>query len=128
MATLTLPRVFINNVSDPSAYVTAYAGPDRARRLAAEGGVRTYGEGRRRAVGQVGRMNTITVRLTALNELAVVALEEWVGEHVMYRDDRGRRFVCVYYGLEYREYKAEKQTYDVTLTMEEVSWGEKVAE
>lgn len=127
MTTLVLNQVFINNMSTGD-YVAAHAAPDRQRTLAVEGGVRTYGDGRRRGVGQIGRMNDMQVRLVDMPELPVVALEEWIGEHVMYRDDRGRRFVCVYYQMDYREYRAEKQRYDIGLTLFEVSWGEKVAE
>jgi hypothetical protein len=127
MATITLTKVFINNMST-GQYVAAQSAPDRARTLASEGEVRTYGQGRRRGVSHVGRMNTMDVTLRYVHELSIIALESWIGDYVLYRDDRGRRFTCVYYSLGYKEYRDQKQYYDVDLTLHEVSFWEPVAE
>ncbi|KAB1111968.1 hypothetical protein [Micromonospora aurantiaca (nom. illeg.)] len=125
MATLILPQVFINNMAT-GLLVAAYAGPERRRTVGREGDVRTYGNGRRRGVTRVGKAHEMPLRLVQLHQSSVDLLEEWEGESVLYRDDRGRRFVAIYLRLDDREYVADKQRYDVALTLNEVSWVEGV--
>lgn len=125
MATLILPTVFINHMAS-GAFVAANAAPDRGRSVGVEGAVRTYGNGRRRAVSQAGKSENLAVRLVLLPASQVAMLEAWVGEHVMYRDDRGRRIVGIYRGFDEREYVADKQRYALAFTLEGVSWEEAV--
>lgn len=125
MATLILPRVFLNNMAS-GAVVDVHAAPDRSRSVGVEGAVRTYGNGRRRGVGQVGRAEDLPLRLVNLQTAMVATLEAWTGESVMYRDDRGRRVVGVFWGFDEREYRSDKQRYDVALTLHGVSWDEAV--
>lgn len=127
MATLVLTQVFIHHMAS-GAYVSAQAARDRQRKIAQDVNVRTYGLGRRRAITQVGRINTLAVNLRLVPELAMVSLETWIGDQVLYRDDRGRRFACVYDGLDYKEYVDSKTTYDLGFTIQEVTWpGEGVS-
>ncbi|MEU4588748.1 hypothetical protein [Micromonospora aurantiaca (nom. illeg.)] len=125
MTTLILPYVFINNMAS-GELVSARAEPDRRGVVGRDGEVRTYGEGRRRAVSQVGRIENLTVRLVQVPGSSKALLEEWEGEHVMYRDDRGRRIVGVYWQLDDREYVADKQRYNVGFVLQGVTWVEAV--
>lgn len=123
MATLQLDRVWINLMATGDA-LSAYS-TDRGRNMALDGEVRTYGGGRRRSVTAVGRGNTMAFTLVYLQELQVVTLENWMGLEVMYRDFRGQRFVGAYFALGYKEHK-EPTRWDISLTLNEVSWTEGV--
>ncbi|MFJ8690275.1 hypothetical protein [Micromonospora wenchangensis] len=120
MATLHLKAVWINLMSS-GEYVAAPSA-DRKRDLSAEGEVRTYGAGRRRAITSIGRRNTMAFTLRRLTSAQVQRLEQWIGLEVMYRDYRGQRFVGVYFELSYREYKTEVDRYDISLTLTETTW------
>ncbi|MEU7174658.1 MULTISPECIES: hypothetical protein [Micromonospora] len=125
MATLILPYVFLNHMGS-GAFVAARAAPDRRRQVGRDGEVRTYGAGRRRAVTKAGRLHEMQLRLVQVPQASVDLLEQWTGQHVLYRDDRGRRFVAVFLRLDDHEWLADKQRYDISLTLLEVSWEEAV--
>ncbi len=124
MATLVLRAVWLNLMASGEAVAAPSSFPSRKRDTTMEGGVRTYGGGRRRSITTVGRATTMAFTLRRVTTAQMARLEEWIGQDVMYRDYRGQRFVGVYYGLDVTEYKAEIDLYDVGITLNEVTWVE----
>ncbi|MCX5066667.1 hypothetical protein OOJ91_12335 [Micromonospora lupini] len=122
MATLNLTRVWINLMSTGEP-VAAFS-TDRARRKSVQGENRTYGGGRRRSISQVGVTDIITVTLRRVTTAQRDLLEQWLGREVMYRDYRGQRAVGVLFDLDIREYKAERDLYDVATAVQVVTWVE----
>lgn len=122
MATLNLDRVWINlmGTGEPVAAFSA----DRERRVSVQGENRTYGGGRRRSISQVGLTDVITFTLRRVTTAQRDQLEEWLGREVMYRDYRGQRAVGTLYDLDIREYKAERDLYDIATTVHVVTWVE----
>lgn len=123
MATLILTKAFITNMATGES-VSAQCGRDRSQTVDQTGEVRTYGGGRRRSITQAGRDITLGVSLRYVSAADATILEGWIGEEVMYRDDRGRRFAAVYFGLDYKEHIDDKARYDIGLTLRGVTWAE----
>lgn len=123
MAVLTLTKAFINNLETGDA-ISAQCGRDRVLGLERAGEVRAYGGGRRRSVTQAGRRASLPVSLRYVPAADAAVLEGWIGDGVLYRDDRGRRLACVYFALDYKEYLADKDRYDIGLTLTEITWTE----
>lgn len=123
MAVLTLTKAFINNLATGEA-VSAQSGRDRVLGVERSGEVRAYGGGRRRSVTQAGRRASLPVSLRYVPTADAAVLEGWIGEAVLYRDDRGRRLACVYFGIDYKEYLADKDRFDIGLTLTEITWSE----
>lgn len=122
MATLTLVQTFINHLPD-GAYVAAAT--DVARTYSAEipGEVRTYGQGRRRAVVGVGAIEQYPFRLLLVSAADVATLNSWRGETVQVRSNRGEVYVGIYRKLDrVKEYKSDLNRYDVLLTLEFVTY------
>lgn len=123
MAVLNLTKAFLNNLATGEA-VSAQSGRDRAVAVQQDGEVRTYGGGRRRSVTQAGRRATIGVSLRYVTAADAATLEGWIGQDLLYRDDRGRRYAVVYFDIEYKEFLADKGRYDIGLTLHEITWVE----
>jgi hypothetical protein len=122
MAMLILDRVWINLMGTGEALAAFSA--DRQPKASVQGEVRTYGGGRRRSVTQVGVTDTIAFVLRRMTTAQRDQLREWLGQEVMYRDYRGQRAVGVLFDLDVREYKAERDLYDVGTTLHHVTWVE----
>ncbi|MFC0504216.1 hypothetical protein [Micromonospora costi] len=122
MAVINLDRVWINLMSTGEA-VAAFSA-DRARRVSVQGENRTYGGGRRRAITQEGHTDVITFTLRRVTTAQRDQLRDWLGRDVMYRDYRGQRIVGTLFDLDIREYKAERDLYDLATTLNGVTWVE----
>lgn len=120
MAALTLTKAFINNMLTGEA-VSAQCGRDRSQAIDQAGDVRTYGSGRRRSITQAGRAVTFAVSLRYITAADAATLEGWIGEEVLYRDDRGRSYVVVYFGLDYKEHVDDKARYDIGLSLHAIT-------
>lgn len=115
MATLILPKVFINRI-DTGEYVSAFSAPGRTRVKEITGEVRQYAGGRQRSFSQVGTSGQWACKLRDLTLSTVETLEEWMGREVQIRDHRGQLFNGVFYSVPVEEHKAAPTLYDVTLT------------
>ncbi|PZG17808.1 hypothetical protein C1I95_14760 [Micromonospora craterilacus] len=122
MAVLILDRVWINLMADGEA-ISAFSA-ERGRTVAVQGETRTYGGGRRRAITQQGHTETRPFTLRRVTTAQVETLRRWLGQEVMWRDYRGQRAVGVLFDLDVHEWKTEIDLYDVTTTLQEVTWTE----
>ncbi len=95
MATLTLPKTFINLVSSGAA-VSAYSGDDRADDFEVPGESRMYAGGRRRSIVGAGTIATYPFTLQLVPDADVATLRAWAGQLVQVRDNLGRRVFGVY--------------------------------
>lgn len=98
MATVTFTALYINLASDPSWFVVARRqnGSQGGRTSSVVGEVRSYGNGRMRAVLQAGKPRSIPVTFRATSD-QIDTLVAWAGQDVWIRDARGRRERCVYF-------------------------------
>lgn len=124
MATLTLTKLWINVLATGEA-VSGFS-LDRGEELDMDGGVRTYAGGRRRAYTTPGDIGTFGFTLRHMTKADVDTLKLWRGILVQVRDHRGQRFVGVYRKVKPDEVKSDINLYDVSMTLETVSFVEGV--
>jgi hypothetical protein len=102
MPVLTLTAVWVNLVAT-GAGVSAQSDDSRAREYVDAGEVRTYGEGRQRAVTSEGERGSFAFTLVDVTEDELTTLRDWKSQLVQVRDHRGRRFYGVYFGVSVAE-------------------------
>lgn len=98
MAALELDKLWVNLMATGEA-VSAYSAPGRPESHGIQGEVRTYAGGRRRSVAVVGVEATYAFTLLMLTAAQLETLRGWKGLPVQVRDNKGRRFVGVYYAV-----------------------------
>lgn len=123
MATLTLTKVFVNNVATGTA-VSGWSARGRSEAYEAPGETRTYAGGRRRAIVGAGEAGSYSFQLRRISRTDVETLRGWVGQTVQVRDTKGRRFFGVYFAVDVIEYMDSK--WDVAIKLSVVTWPEGV--
>ena len=98
MATLTLTKLWINRLDSGTA-VSAQSTPGRDQAYEQLGEVRTYANGRQRAVTQAGERGTFAFRLEDVTAATITTLRTWIGRDVQVRDHRGQVFFGVYFAV-----------------------------
>ena len=124
MATLKLSKIWVNLASSGQAVASASA-PGRPESYQIGGEVRTYAGGRQRAITRKGEAGTYEFRLLLLDRDAVETLRDWTGQLVQVRDNRGRRYFGVYFGLGVVEQRG-RSTWHVDITLRVVTVDEGV--
>lgn len=122
MASVTLNKTWVNLLSTGQS-VKGYTAQGRSHQRAAEGETRRMAGGRFRAVGTLGVRRTQDFAIRDLSYDDVLQLEEWIGQTVIVRDNRGRRMFGVYWSVPTVDRK-DPNYYDVNLTVTEVSYEE----
>lgn len=122
MATLYLDKVWIN-LLDTGQYVTSFSSRDKSITRSMKGEVRQYANGRQRAVSSKGIKGTFPVVLIDVTLTQIEKLESWMGQTVVFRDTRGRRFFGTLFEVTQQD-KAHPQYYDVSITLNEVTYIE----
>lgn len=103
MASISLDTVLLGPVADLTSQVRLDVASLRERD-GKSGEVRTYANGRRRAVARAGRLRTVVLQAEVLrNRVLLDALRDWEGQTVLLRDPRGRKVYGVFYDLEIDE-------------------------
>jgi len=125
MPTLTLTAVWVNLVAS-GAGVSAQSDDSRAREYADAGEVRTYGEGRQRAVTAEGERGSFGFTLVDVTEDEITTLRDWKSQLVQVRDHRGRKFYGVYFSLSVSEPRVllAANTYTVGVTVQFTTYTE----
>jgi hypothetical protein len=124
MATLNLTKVFVNLVSTGAA-VSGVSARDRAEDYTIPGETRTYAGGRRRAITQAGELGTYKFQLMLISRASVDTLRSWQGQTVQVRDNKGRRFFGVFYGVSVVEI-VSRSTWHVSIELSVVTQTEGV--
>lgn len=133
-----MPTPIFNNVvmtaaNDPFTPVVAYTS-NRSESNAVDGNVKSYANGRRRAVQQAGvnhqfiftlrDVSDLPITLSAPGSGIIVPFEliqvEWVGVRVVVRDHRGRYFEGIYFTAGITDRKTP-HLYDIALTVTELT-------
>lgn len=125
MATLILDKLWVNLLATGQA-VSAYSARDREEAYTVPGETRTYAGGRRRSVTSAGQLGRYKFVLRQLTRTDVETLRGWCGQTVQIRDNKGRRFFAVYYGIDIAEWKDLSAFYDVSLSADAVTIDEAV--
>jgi hypothetical protein len=125
MATLTLPKTFINLVSTGAA-VSALTVPGRSDDYEVPGESRLYAGGRRRSIVQAGQIATVPITLTLVSTANLAILRSWAGQMVQVRDTLGRRFFGVYRKVSAAEVRGGNGEWTVSITLDALTFDEGV--
>lgn len=125
MAVLVLSKLWVNRL-DTGEAVSAYS-QDRAEAHTSDGEVRGYAGGRQRSITREGEAGQFTFTLRRVPLADVETLRTWKGLTVQVRDNRGRKFFGVYFGVPIvKEYRDNLDLYDVTIELRTVTVSEGV--
>ncbi len=126
MTTLTLEDAWISLASDLSQSVTMeLTGQSNMPSRPVE--VRRYAGGRTRVITRPGVKKAINANFELANRADMLILEDWIGLPVLYRDPVGRRLWCVFGAVDESEIPgASLDTVNVNLTLQEITWDERV--
>ena len=119
-----LDRLWINR-TDTGEAVSAYTARDRGQSFAVDLDVRTYANGRRRAISVAGEIGEIPYTLDMLSLATVTLLRSWVGVNVQVRDHRGQKWFGVFAGVQVGEH-FEPGRYRATITLQTTTTAEGV--
>jgi hypothetical protein len=121
---LHLSKVWITHVA--SGVSVAAWSADRSGSRSVPGEVRTYAGGRRRAVVAEGVTGSVPFRLRSVPSADIATLESWFGQLIRWRDHRGQKFYGTFFSVERSERKDMIDLYDLSLTLEEMTYTEEV--
>lgn len=124
MATLVLDKVWINRL-DTGEAVAAWS-QGRQQSHSDDGEVREYAGGRFRSITRVGEAGRFAFSLVQVAVTDVDTLRAWKGVAVAVRDNRGRRFLGVYYGIGIDESKSQPSVYNVSLDLRTITVDETI--
>lgn len=122
MASVELGRTWVTLLSTGQS-VNGWTGRGRTHNRKREGEVKRLAGGRFRAVSTLGVRKSQDFVLRDLAETDVLLLEEWQGQTVIVRDNRGRRMFGVYWDVNFID-RVDPTYYDVALSVTEVSYEE----
>lgn len=122
MASVDLLYTWVNLLSTGQS-VKGYTAKGRSHQRSGDGETRRMAGGRFRAIGTLGVRRTQTFAMRDLSYADVEQLEEWIGQTVLVRDNRGRRMFGVYWSVPTTDRK-DPNYYDVNLDVTEVSYEE----
>jgi hypothetical protein len=116
MAVLALTKIWINLLSTGEA-ISAYSNRDKTQDFQLHTfDVRTYANGRRRAVSTLGEVGTIPFTLRDVSLTDKNNLRTWVGMGVQVRDTRGQKWYGAFGGVSAVE-DMDISFYAVTFTL-----------
>jgi hypothetical protein len=121
---LILTQLWVNRL-DTGEALSAYTDPDRQQTFDDQVEVRTYANGRRRAISSPGESGELTFRLVNVDLATVTKLRVWKGLDVQIRDHRGQRWFGVFGGVQVREYM-DPARYAATITVQTITVAEGV--
>lgn len=124
MATLTLQRLWINLVATGEG-ISAASNRGKEYTADVDLAVRTYANGRRRAISTAGVRRGFGYTLVAVNTATKAKLETWIGLTVQVRDVRGQKRFGVFGGITVTEY-LPADLYTVAFTLLETTLTEGV--
>ena len=103
MASVTLNKLWINLLSTGEGIAGA---SNRGKSYGAEVdlSVRTYANGRRRAIATAGIKREIPYTLVALDLATKIKLESCIGQSIQVRDNRGQKWFGTFAGVSTSEY------------------------
>jgi len=105
--------------------VSGQTGRDRAEAYSVPGETRTYAGGRRRSITQAGELGSYAFTMLLVPRATVETLRTWQGQTVQVRDNKGRRFFGVFYGVTAAEI-ISRATWNVAITLSVVTNAEGV--
>lgn len=125
MTTLLLTKTWINQMTTGEA-VSAQADADDEDVQEMQGRIATYSGGRQRAVTQEGVAGVWRRTLRQVSYADTEKLRTWMGQTVLVRDHRGRKLWGVVLSVPRSAWKEQVDTYDVTLSVQLVTFDEAV--
>lgn len=122
MATLYLDKVWINLI-DSGVGIAVFSASGKSLTRSMKGEVRQYAGGRQRSIASKGVKGAFSFTLRDVTQTQIDKLESWLGQAIVLRDTRGRRFFGTLF--EYAATDLRSPTYyDVSLTLNEVTYTE----
>lgn len=126
-----LDRIWFNDATDPSDYLSLPILTDSTRTWSKPGEVREYASGRRRPVSRPGVTRTWTPRLGVMTPEEARALQDRAGRIQWVRDPLGGKVAAVFYevpesllGILTSWRSGQRQHVRVSLTLTEVTHSE----
>lgn len=89
-----------------------------------DGQVREYAGGRLRTVSTETNRRTLPITIIQITWAEVETLRGWRGREVIFRDIHGRLIYGTFFGVSIKDWRGG--TYDVTLTLQQISYEEAV--
>lgn len=123
MASVVLREVWIHDADDLADNITGDGFGDGGPEDSVRGEVRTYSQGRRRAVKRKGEARTYGRTFPSASVDLVDWLTDHLGRTVMVRDPRGRLFWAVYFAVSVPDRHGRVRP-DVTISFESVTFSE----
>lgn len=124
MTVLILDRLWINRMETGEA-ISARTARERPQTHTTPVEIRTYANGRQRAIASAGHRGELGFRLVDLTLPTVTRLRAWQGLTVQVRDHRGQRWHGVYASVEVGEYMTPT-LYSAAITLQLVTVTEGV--
>jgi hypothetical protein len=116
MTILVLNKLWLDRF-DTGESIAGASGRDRGTSVAVSGEVRTYANGRRRAITAVGARGSVTRRMVQLDYATKEKLISWLGANMQMRDHRGNKWFGVFFAVEITEYM-RPDLYAASITLE----------
>lgn len=123
MVMLTLTKTWINKFTTGAA-VTGYRSGDDTDMQEMTGRIAAYAGGRQRAVTSEGVAGAWSFMLRQVSVTDTEILRTWLGQTVLVRDNRGRRMYGVLLAAPRTPWKEALDTYDVEVTVRQVTVAE----
>jgi hypothetical protein len=119
---LPLTQLWINRL-DTGEAITAYTDRGRPQQFENDLDVRTYANGRRRAITRPGERGELGFEIVRVDLATVTKMREWKSITVQVRDHRGQKWFGVFKTVTPREF-FEAALYAVAFTLETVTVDE----
>lgn len=124
MPALTLTRLWVNLMSTGEG-ISGASNRKKQWTVDVDVNVRTYANGRRRAISSPGIRREIPYTMLAVALPTRDYLESWLGRNVQVRDTRGQKWFGVFGGLSVLEHMPPT-LYDVSFTLQTTTTSEGV--
>ncbi len=122
MAMLILDKLWINLI-DTGQGLAMFSTPGKQLSRSMKGEVRQYAGGRQRSIVSKGIKGSFSFNLEDVTQTQLDKLESWLGQTVVVRDTRGRRFFGVLFDYTVTD-RHNPTYYSVSLTLNEVTYTE----
>jgi hypothetical protein len=103
MTSVVLNKLWLNRM-DTGEAISGATDRDRTQGFSIDLAVRTYANGRRRAISTAGLIGELPFRLLAIDLATKENLTTWLGIQVQARDHRGQKWFGVFGNLAVTEY------------------------
>jgi hypothetical protein len=124
MPSVHLTQTWVTNVATGDS-VRAYTAKGRTSLRQREVETRRLAGGRFRAITTLGVRRSQTFGLRDISLAEAQMLEDWIGQLVLIRDNRGRKMFGTYAEVQYVD-NMSVNYYDVSLVVTEVTYSESV--